>query len=100
MKRLLLLNLVVNINLFQGEDIPTLDANLATDAVSFDSLGNVMEGLVRLGQDADLVPGVATEWSFDEATLTWTFKLNEDAVWVNATGEERLSIHLYVSGCR
>ena len=81
-----------NINLFQGEDIPTLDANLATDAVSFDSLGNVMEGLVRLGQDADLVPGVATEWSFDEATLTWTFKLNKDAVWVNATGEKQRNV--------
>lgn len=81
-----------NINLFQGEDIPTLDANLATDAVSFDSLGNVMEGLVRLGQNADVVAGVAESWTFDEATLTWTFKLNKDAVWVNALGEKQRAV--------
>jgi len=81
-----------NINLFQSEDIPTLDANLATDAVSFDSLGNVMEGLVRQGQNADIVAGVAEEWTFDEATLTWTFKLNKDAVWVNALGEKQRAV--------
>jgi oligopeptide transport system substrate-binding protein len=81
-----------NINLFQGEDIPTLDANLATDAVSFDSLGNVMEGLVRQGQNADVVAGVAESWTFDEATLTWTFKLNKDAVWVNALGEKQRAV--------
>lgn len=81
-----------NINLFQAEDIPTLDANLATDAVSFDSLGNVMEGLVRQGQNADIVAGVAEEWTFDEATLTWTFKLNKDAVWVNALGEKQRAV--------
>lgn len=81
-----------NINLFQGEDIPTLDANLATDAVSFDSLGNVMEGLVRLGQNADVVAGVAESWTFDEATLTWTFKLNKDAVWVDALGEKQRAV--------
>lgn len=110
MKRLLLLLVVVglvatnlvgctekvelgaNINLFQGEDIPTLDANLATDAVSFDSLGNVMEGLVRQGQNADVVAGVAESWTFDEATLTWTFKLNKDAVWVNALGEKQRAV--------
>jgi oligopeptide transport system substrate-binding protein len=110
MKRLLLLLVVVglvatnfvgcakkvelgaNINLFQGEDIPTLDANLATDAVSFDSLGNVMEGLLRQGQNADVVAGVAESWTFDEATLTWTFKLNKDAVWVNALGEKQRAV--------
>jgi len=110
MKRLLLLLVVVglvatnfvgcakkvelgaNINLFQGEDIPTLDANLATDAVSFDSLGNVMEGLVRQGQNADIVAGVAESWTFDEATLTWTFKLNKEAVWVNALGEKQRAV--------
>lgn len=81
-----------NINLFQGEDIPTLDANLATDAVSFDSLGNVMEGLVRQGQNADVVAGVAESWTFDDATLTWTFKLNKDAVWVNALGEKQRAV--------
>lgn len=85
-------DLGANINLFQGEDIPTLDANLATDAVSFDSLGNVFEGLTRLGQKADIVEGVAKSWTFDEATLTWTFKLNKDAVWVDATGKKQRAV--------
>lgn len=81
-----------NINLFQGEDIPTLDANLATDAVSFDSLGNVMEGLMRLGQNSDVVEGVAKSWEFDEASLTWTFELRDDAMWVDAMGEEQRAV--------
>ena len=34
-----------------------------------------------------LKEGLATEWSYDEATLTWTFKLRE-AKWVDNTGKE------------
>jgi oligopeptide transport system substrate-binding protein len=85
-------DLGANINLFQGEDIPTLDANLATDAVSFDSLGNTFEGLVRQGQNADIVEGVAKSWTFDEATLTWTFELRDDAFWVDATGAKQRAV--------
>lgn len=81
------------INMFQGEDIPSLDANNATDAVSFDSLGNVMEGLVRQSQTpGEVAPGVAESWTYDEATFTWTFKLNKDAKWVDFAGEAQRAV--------
>lgn len=81
------------INMFQGEDIPSLDANNATDAVSFDSLGNVMEGLVRQSQTpGEVAPGVAESWTYDEATFTWTFKLNPKASWVDYTGKKQRAV--------
>lgn len=81
------------INMFEGEDIPSLDVSNATDAVSFNSLGNVMEGLVRQGPVAgEMVAGVAESWTWDEASLTWTFALNKDAKWVNSAGEEQRAV--------
>lgn len=81
------------INMFEAEDIPSLDVSNATDAVSFNSLGNVNEGLVRQGRVAGTFEnGVAESYSFDEATLTWTFKLNKDAAWVNSLGEKQRAV--------
>ncbi|MGN0406117.1 MAG: peptide ABC transporter substrate-binding protein [Bariatricus sp.] len=40
----------------------------------------IQEGLVRTS-GGQISEGIATEWTYDEATLTWTFKLREDAVW-------------------
>lgn len=81
------------INMFEAEDIPSLDVSNATDAVSFNSLGNVMEGLVRQGPVAgELVAGAAESWTWDEASLTWTFKLNKKAVWVNNAGEKQRAV--------
>lgn len=81
------------INMFEAEDIPSLDPSNATDTVSFNSLGNVMEGLVMQGPVAgEMVAGVAESWSFDEASLTWTFKLNPEAKWVNSAGEEQRAV--------
>ena len=41
----------------------------------------------------EMVPGVATDWSFDEASLTWTFNLNPEAMWVNSAGEEQRAVY-------
>lgn len=81
------------INMIETEDIPTLDISSATDPISFNSLGNVMEGLVMQGRQAgEIVNGVASEYSFDEATLTWTFHINPDSVWVNYNGETQRNV--------
>jgi len=75
------------VNLLETEKMPSMDPALATDTISFGALGNVNEGLVRQGKvNGTYEPGVATEWTFDEATLTWTFKLRTDANWVDHTG--------------
>lgn len=81
------------INMIELEDIPTLDPSNATDPISLNSLANVMEGLVMQGPVVgEMVPGVAESWSFDEASLTWTFKLNPEATWVNSNGEKQRTI--------
>lgn len=76
------------INLLEIEKLPSLDAMLATDAVSFLNLGNLAEGLLIPGEaEGSAIEGVANEWNFDEATMTWTFNLRDDANWIDSKGQ-------------
>lgn len=43
---------------------------------------NCFEGLVRKDAEGKYSPAAATSWSYDASTLTYTFKLREDARWV------------------
>ena len=54
----------------------------------------IQEGLVRTTGGV-ISEGIATEWTFDEPTLTWTFKLREDAVWSDG---EPVTAHDFVFG--
>lgn len=71
------------LNLTNGDTIPSMDSSLATDEYGFQFLGATTEGLYRLGKDAKIVDGIATEHTVSEDALTWTFTLREDAVWSN-----------------
>ena len=46
-------------------------------------LVNVYEGLVKLDQDGEIVPALATEWTVSDDGLTYTFSLVEDATFTN-----------------
>lgn len=71
------------LNLTNTQDIPSMDASIATDAVSFEVLNNTMEGLYRLGENDKAVEGIAEgEPTISEDGKTWTFKLR-DAKWSN-----------------
>lgn len=71
------------LNLTETQDIPSMDSALATDAVSFNTLNSVMEGLYRLGEDDKAVEGMADgEPQISEDGKTWTIKLR-DANWSN-----------------
>ena len=48
---------------------------------------NCIDTLVEYDSEGQLKEGLATEWNYDEATKTWTFKLRE-AKWVDSTGAE------------
>lgn len=48
---------------------------------------NCIDTLIEYDSDGQMKEGLATEWSYDEAALTWTFKLR-DAKWVDHTGTE------------
>ncbi|ASK61986.1 peptide ABC transporter substrate-binding protein [Virgibacillus phasianinus] len=71
------------LNLLESDTIPTMDVSMATDEIAFIYLGNTMEGLYRLGEDAKMTPGIAKDHTVSDDGLTWTFNLREDAKWSN-----------------
>lgn len=70
------------LNLIESAEIPTMDSVKGTDAVAFNVMNNVFEGLMRLGQDNEPVLGVAAEEpTVSEDGTVYTFKIREDAKW-------------------
>jgi oligopeptide transport system substrate-binding protein len=74
------------LNYYSSAEPETLDAQQISgqpDAV----LANMfIEGLVRYSkEEGKYDPGVATKWSLDEATNTYTFELNKNAKWADGT---------------
>ncbi|WP_113930497.1 peptide ABC transporter substrate-binding protein [Bacillus sp. P14.5] len=71
------------LNLLEASEIPSMDAALATDSVSFNVMNQVYEGLYRLGENDEAVLGMAAEEpTVSEDGKTYTFKIR-DAVWSN-----------------
>ncbi|TWT27980.1 peptide ABC transporter substrate-binding protein [Planomicrobium sp. CPCC 101110] len=71
------------LNLMESAEIPTMDSAIAEDAVAFNILNNVNEGLYRLNQENVAEPAIAEgEPTISEDGLTYTFKLR-DAKWDN-----------------
>lgn len=71
------------LNLIRQGQITTMDSTMATDELSFQVLGATMEGLYRLGENAEITNGIATDHEQSEDGLQWTFHLREDAEWSN-----------------
>jgi len=66
-----------------SSQISTLDPQVATDSVSIDYLENLFLGLTDVNALTTAIePELATEWSFDADTLTWTFTIRDDVPWV------------------
>lgn len=62
-------------------DPECLDPQIAeTDAARLIT-GNCMEGLVRLSQDGEILPGAAEKWTVSEDGLVYTFTLRDGLVW-------------------
>lgn len=66
-------------------DIPSMNSSIATDQVSFQALTACLEGLVMLGENDEVIPGVAETWDVSDDGLTYTFNLRDGAVWSNGT---------------
>ena len=64
-----------------GAEPPSLDPGLATDTTSSNVLLNIMDPLVRLGDDLQPVPALAESWDVDGKTVT--FHLRADGRWTN-----------------
>ncbi|MBU5465418.1 peptide ABC transporter substrate-binding protein [Virgibacillus sp. MSJ-26] len=71
------------LNLTRKSQIPTMDSSMATDEASFQFLGLSMEGLYRLGEDAEVKEGIAIDHEESDDGMQWTFNLRDDAKWSN-----------------
>ena len=69
------------LKLLLGSEPPRMDSSKATDTVSFDMFGQVMEGLIRNGEGYKPLPGVAEKWDLSADGLTYTFTLRKNAMW-------------------
>lgn len=67
------------ITLALSTEPPQLDSTRATDMVSGQILGHVMEGLVRYDEFNRIVPGVAERWEIGASEAV--FHLREDSRW-------------------
>ena len=59
-----------------------LDPQIAQGAEAKTVVLNCFEGLVRKDAEGKYSPAAAKSWSYDASSLTYTFKLREDARWV------------------
>jgi oligopeptide transport system substrate-binding protein len=64
-----------------GTEPPSLDPGLASDTTSSNIIYNIMDPLVKLDDDLNPVPSLATEWEVNDTTVTFT--LRDDATWTN-----------------
>lgn len=69
-----------------SSEITTLNYLTTSNSGEMGVGANVIDTLVEYDSDANIQPGLASEWSYDEATLTWTFTLREGCSWVDNTG--------------
>jgi len=58
-----------------------LDPQIAVGTAANILINNCFEGLVRIGEGGNIIPGVAKSWKVSSDSLTYTFKLRSDARW-------------------
>lgn len=71
------------ITLNLGGEPAQLFSTLNTESVGGYILGHTMEGLMGRDKNGDLSCTGAESYTYDEETMTYTFKLRENAVWSN-----------------
>jgi len=66
-----------------GTEPPSLDPGLAVDTTSSNIILNIMDPLVKLGDDLEPVPNIAQSWDISQDGKTVTFHLRKDGKWTN-----------------
>ena len=87
--------------LYSGE-ITSLNYLTTATANEFALAANVIDTLVEYDKYGQIQPSLAESWEYNEETLTYTFKLRQDATWVNANGEfyANVTAHDFVSAAQ
>ncbi|EOD03524.1 oligopeptide ABC transporter substrate-binding protein [Lactobacillus delbrueckii subsp. jakobsenii ZN7a-9 = DSM 26046] len=60
-----------------------MDPALNNDGYGGEQLDATMEGLVRLGNNSKILPGIAKSWKESKDGMTWTFNLRKNTKWSN-----------------
>lgn len=77
-------NVPQELKVLESSEIPSMDTVLATDTISLSQLNNTNEGLYRIDENQEPVPGMADgEPEANEDGTEYTIKLKEDAKWSN-----------------
>ncbi|MDR0136805.1 peptide ABC transporter substrate-binding protein [Metabacillus idriensis] len=71
------------LHLNNGAEPTSFDPVIGFDAVSWNALNNLMEGLTRLGKDHEPEAATAEKWDVSEDGKTYTFHIRENAKWSN-----------------
>ena len=71
--------------LYSGE-FTTLNYLTTATTNEFAMAANVIDTLVEYDKYGQVQPSLAESWEYDEANLTYTFKIREGAKWVKADG--------------
>jgi len=66
-----------------GTEPPSLDPGLASDTTSSNIITNIMDPLVRLGEDLEPMPNLAESWDVTNGGKTVVFNLRNDGKWTN-----------------
>jgi oligopeptide transport system substrate-binding protein len=80
-----------------GSQPQTLDPHTGEGVPSSNITRDLFEGLVIEASNGDIVPGTAESWEFDENSLTYTFKIRNDAKWSDGS---RLTAYDFEYGLR
>ncbi|GGE32058.1 dipeptide-binding protein DppE [Pullulanibacillus camelliae] len=71
------------LHLNNGNEPTSFDPAQGFDAVSWNALNNIMEGLTRLGKDNKAAPAMAESWDVSKDGKTYTFHIRQHAKWTN-----------------
>ena len=87
--------------LYSGE-FTSLNYLITATTNEFAMAANVIDTLVEYDKYGQVQPSLAESWEYDEANLTYTFKLREDATWVKADGTEyaKVTAHDFVTAAK
>lgn len=69
-----------------SSEVSTLNYLTTATTNEYQIGANVVDTLVEYDNFGEIQPGLATDWSYDEATKTWTFTLREGQKWIDSTG--------------